>query len=215
MPETKCKICGGSVSVIDDPQIKVQYSLCKTCTFINKQDRYYTTYERENEEYNRHNNTLENKGYVEYLQTIIDSFITPLDIKRNILDFGSGPFPAFKILLEKQNYNVYDYDFFYNKNEEYKNHKYQLITVIEVIEHFHNPLKELDILYSLLEEGGYLLIKTGFRNMDIEPFLTWWYRRDITHVSFFNLDVFKEIEKRYNLKRITHNDKDTIILQKQ
>ena len=141
--------------------------------------------------------------------------VNPLDIKRNILEFGSGPYPALKILLGERGYNVFDFDPFYNNNDDYKNRKYQLITTTEVVEHFTNPLKEFSHLFDLLEEDGYLVIMTRFRTMDIEEFLKWWYRRDLTHISFFNLKTFEYIGNKYDADIVSHNDVNIITMQKK
>ena len=109
---------------------------------------------------------------------------------------------------------MYDFDPFFNKNDEYLNKKYQLITSTEVVEHFVDPLKEFKHLARLLEEGGYLLIMTRLRTMNNEEFLNWWYRRDLTHISFYNHKTFQEIGKKFGLKIISTNNVNVIVYQK-
>lgn len=214
MQETKCVICGSDTKVIYDPQIIVDYDVCEQCGFIYKQKKHHLPHNEEEKRYLRHENTFENKAYVNMFKDMIEEFIEYLYIKRKVLDFGSGPIPVLKKLLQDMKYDVYDYDFFYNPNEEYKDNKYQLIVSTEVVEHFSDPIKEFKHLVDLLEDGGYLLITTYFRKMNDNQFLVWWYRRDITHVSFYNMKTFEYLAKEFNLEIVKHNNKNTILFKK-
>ena len=209
-----CEICKSETHTLNDPQIKVTHQVCNNCGFIYKDKEFHPTWEDESNEYLRHENSIENEGYVNLFKHIIKGYIEGLDIKRKVLEFGSGPNPVFKEILVDSGYDVLDYDPFYNPNEEYKKHKYQLITSHEVVEHFVNPIKEFTELVSLLEDDGYIVLSTYFRDMDEEAFLTWWYRRDITHLSFYNVNVFEELCKILPLKIVKHDSKKIIILQK-
>ena len=211
---TKCKICNSETHQIIDKQITATYNVCDNCTFIYKQKKFHLSYEQEEKEYSRHNNSLENIGYVNMFKKVIDDFIIPLHIKGEVLDFGSGPVPVFVEVMKDYGFSMHDYDAFYNKNDEYKNIKYDLITSIEVFEHFSDPLKEIGHLVSLLNDDGYLLIKTFQRNMDLDEFLLWWYKRDLTHIAFYNNEVFKYLENLYPIKFIKTNDRDVVIFKK-
>lgn len=158
---------------------------------------------------------MENEGYVSIFKDLIRLHIKGLDIKRNVLEFGSGPYPALKILLGNEGYTVFDFDPFYNNNDDYKRRKYQLITSTEVVEHFVDPIKEFKHLFELLEDNGYLVIMTRFRNMDIKDFLNWWYRRDLTHISFYNLKTFEFIANKFDADIVSHNDVNIITIQKK
>ena len=50
--------------------------------------------------------------------------------------------------------------------------------------------------------------------MDIKEFLNWWYRRDLTHISFYTLKTFEEIGKRFGLEIINTNNVNVIIFKK-
>ncbi len=215
MQEIKCVICGNKTKTIYDPQIIVDYDVCEHCGFIYKQQKHHLPHREEEKRYLRHDNSFENKAYVNMFRDMIEEFVEYLYIKGKVLDFGSGPTPVLKKLLEDMKYDVYDYDFFYNPNQEYKENKYQLIISNEVVEHFSDPMKELRHLVDLLEDGGYLLISTYFRKMNDEQFLVWWYRRDITHVSFYNMKTFEYLAKELGLEIVKHNNKNTILLKKK
>ncbi len=210
----KCLICNGETKTLVDKQIKVTYSVCDNCGFIYKDIDYHVNLEEELKMYSFHNNSFESTGYVDIFVDLIKDYITPLNIMGKVLEFGSGPGPVLKELLIKEGYHVFDYDLFFNDNKEYLNHKYELITSTEVVEHFNNPLKEFATLSNLLEQGGYLVIMTRLRTMNTVEFLDWWYRRDITHISFYTLESLKVICNKFDLKIIKTNNTNIIIFQK-
>lgn len=212
---TKCIICNGDTHTITDKRFQAQYDVCEVCEFIYESKEYHISSESERKVYDLHINTMENEGYVNIFKRIMNDFIKELNITRKVLEFGSGPTPIFKQLLEMEGYNVYDYDPFYNDNSSFKDHKYQLITSNEVAEHFTNPLQEFELLTSLLEPGGYLVISTGFRTMDEDAFLNWWYKRDTTHIAFYNMTTFSFLAEKFNLDIIKDNGKNTVAFKKK
>ena len=211
---SKCLICNGKISKLEDKQIKVTYSVCQDCGFIHKDKEYRVDREEELNQYSLHNNSFESVGYVDIFVKLINDYITPLNIMGDVLEYGSGPGPVLKELLIRDGYSVYDYDPFFNDNKEYLKYKYELITSTEVVEHFFDPLVEFAHLSNLLEQGGYLVITTLLRNMSITDFTDWWYRRDATHVSFYTLKTLEIIALRFDLKIIKTNNKNIIVFQK-
>ncbi len=209
-----CLICNSFVKRLDDKQMKVTYSVCLNCGFIYKDKLFHVDREEELKNYSLHNNSFESVGYVEIFEKLIKDYLLPLNIMGKVLEYGSGPGPVLKELLIKEGYNVFDYDPFFNDNIQYLNHKYELITSTEVVEHFYDPLKEFAHLANLLEQGGYLVIMTNLRTMNHTDFLDWWYRRDITHVSFYTMKSLEVIAKRFDLKIIDSNHINIVVFQK-
>lgn len=210
-----CHICGSETTQIEDPQLKVTYSLCEACDFIYKNKEHHISMVEELDVYSKHNNSFESEGYVKMFEDLIEDFIKPLNISGKGLEFGSGPGPVLLELLKQNGLQMYQYDPFYYKSEDYKNYKYNLITTTEVAEHFSEPLKEFKHLASLLNDGGYLVIMTLFRKMDIVDFYKWWYRRDETHISFYNIKTLEYLAKTLKLDIINNNDKNVIVMKKQ
>lgn len=209
-----CMICGDKTSSLDDPQLELSYDVCNACGFIYKQPTFHVGLEQEKARYLEHHNDERNIAYKTYLEQFIQSHISPLKGIKTILDFGSGPTPLLAQLLALKGFEVTDYDPFFHNDLDYQNNTYDLIILTEVLEHIFDPLTALEHLLPLLEKGGKILIMTQFRDMNIEDFLTWWYRRDITHVSFFNNQTFTCIADYLNLEIIENNHKDVILYTK-
>lgn len=208
-----CRICGASTKHIEDKEIKVTYSLCDQCGFIYKNVDHHLNWELELKEYENHNNSFESKGYVLMFENLIDDFIRPLNVSGKVLDYGSGPGPVLKELLLQAGFETYDYDPFFNPNKQYLDHKYNLITVTEVVEHFFTPLNEFRHIKSLLNEDGYLVIMTKLNPPSVNEFLKSSYRRERTHVSFYALKTIQYIAEIFNLEFIRHNNKNIIVLK--
>ena len=207
---TYCKISERQVVTLSNNQTSHTYHYCSNCDLISKDESLYLSKDLEKKRYDTHNNSDE--SYKKYFKRLIDGFIKPLEIE-TILDFGSGPYPVLYHLL-KEDYKVDHYDPIYHNDLKYQEKLYDLIVLSEVIEHIYHPRVELSRLIGLLNQNGYLLIQTQFRTMDLQDFFTWWYTRDETHVSFYNLNTFEVIKELFHLEIIKTNQKDIILLQK-
>lgn len=208
----KCKICKEETYDIYDSQFDIVYYRCKACAFIYEDPKYHHSLKDEHEEYLRHNNSIEDEGYVNMFLKFMNAF-EPYLIGKETLEYGSGPEPVFSQVLRQQGYHVTSYDPFFLPDESYLDRSYDLITSTEVFEHFIEPLEEIEKLLALLKPGGILAIMTQFPKDD-DHFLTWWYRRDPTHISFYTIDTFKYICKCYSLEMLYNNNKDYMILKK-
>lgn len=207
---SNCLICNNETNKLFDPQMKVTYLSCKKCGFISKQKDFFPDKETEKGRYDLHHN--DDDYYRDSFSEVIDDYIAKLDIE-TILDFGSGPYPVLTKLLENK-YDVTMYDPFYYNDLRYLDKLYDLVITSEAIEHFHSPRIELSKIIGLINKNKYLIVMTYLRTVDEERFLTWWYRRDLTHVGFYTLDTFKYIAKLYNLELITSNNKNIVVLKK-
>lgn len=210
----KCILCGSKVEGIFDPQLKLTFYHCLTCEFVYQDQQTHASLDEEKDLYDFHQNSFENIGYVTYLRNFLESHVLPLKKSGRALDFGSGPGPVLYELLKEHFDEVAHYDPFYHPDESYLKQSYDVITSTEVVEHMKDPMKEFARLRSLLKEDGYLVIMTSFRLMDMKEFLTWWYRRDQTHISFYHPKTFAYIAKEVGLEIIRHNEKNVIILKR-
>lgn len=208
----KCKICNSETYELFDEQFDMIYHRCKSCSFIYEDPNHHVSYDVEKNEYDTHNNSIEDEGYVNMFNRFINAF-NPFVDGKDLLEFGSGPEPVFSEVLRRIGFNVTSYDPFYLPDESYLNKQYDIITSTEVFEHFVDPMKEIEGLVSLLKPEGLLAIMTQFPKDD-DHFLKWWYRRDRTHISFYTVETFEYIAKRYHLEIIFKNEKDYMIFRK-
>jgi len=187
------------------------YYRCRECGFIYQDPETHMPSDLEKKEYDRHNNSIDDLPYVNMFKKFQAAFEPYLE-GRVSLEYGSGPEPVFTQVLRLAGYEVTPYDPFYLKDETFKEKTYDLITSTEVFEHFSDPIKEMDLLVSLLKPGGVLAIMTQFPKED-DHFLDWWYRRDPTHISFYTVATFDKLCLKYGLKRMHTNHKNYMVLK--
>lgn len=189
----------------------IEYILDETSNLVQKHARHYVSESEELKRYDTHHNTLEDDGYVDYFSTIISQFIEPNLKAGTILDFGSGQAKILAYLMPKK--TVFSYDLFYFPETNLLKNKYDNIVLIETVEHFQDPLYYFKLLITMLKPQGRLLIHTLFKP-DLSEFGDWWYVRDTTHVSFYDLKVFKYLANKLNLEIVYTNNKNEIVLKK-
>lgn len=208
----ECKLCGNK----DLEKIKIEdkYYYCNNCELIFIERAAEPGYEEEFKAYKSHENTHENKGYVNMFQDFIKEILSEhLDKIEDVLEYGCGPGPVLADLLENRGLNVVKYDPFFYPDVKFEAQLYDLITSTEVFEHFHNPKQEIEKLIKLMKKDSYLAIMTSF-HQGIDHFKEWWYRRDNTHITFYNLATFKYIESEYPLQIVKTNNENSILLKK-
>jgi len=210
-----CKICSASTTSINDNKKKLIYYRCTSCGFIYLDDTFMVDEHREKKQYDQHNNSLENEGYVAMFETFINDVIAPyLKNIQTALDFGSGPEPVFSKLLERRGLKVDIYDFYFSPKKVYEHKKYDLISSTEVFEHLSRPMEILEELVSSLNNNAYVALMTKFPPSNDEEFLAWWYRRDPTHISFFTPKSFEVMAKALGLKVLKILDNNVVVFQK-
>jgi hypothetical protein len=156
--------------------------------------------------YDLHENSIENEGYVNFLSNFVDSALYPYLKKGRLLDFGSGPEPVLKSILEdKYHFEVYIYDYFYAPESSVFKVSYDGITSTEVFEHLWEPVETLKRLKSILKKDGILAIMTLFHPKDQTTFFDWFYIRDPSHVTFYTPKTFMMMAKKVGLEVIYTN----------
>lgn len=119
-------------------------------------------------------------------EDFIQSCVAPYLLQMHTaLDFGCGPTPVLAHLLRNYGLKVDCYDKLFSPVSLSEWRSYDLITATEVFEHLPDPLETLTFLKRYLNPNGFLALMTHFHPNNIDEFNTWWYHRDITHISFF------------------------------
>ncbi len=175
---------------------------CPVCGFIRRDPHSMLDEEQERNRYLLHENTLTNKGYVEYLNRFIDQQVLPnlRESDPKILDFGSGPLPVLSDLLKARGYDVNSYDKYFSTDESYKEDRYDLILLLEVIEHVLDPYSVLSGLVEIMKPGAKIILQTLLVDDRInQEFGTWWYKEDMTHISFYTKESFEILARHLGL----------------
>lgn len=210
----KCKICNHETVQFFDKQLNKTYSHCPFCEAIFLDETFFVTQEKEKSQYDNHNNSLDNKGYVQMFEDFLDFFWNQFEkTPQNALDFGCGPGPVLQTLLEKRGLTCNIYDKFYQPEKIYENNVYDLITCTEVFEHLSNPKETLLFFKKHLNLNGYVALMTLFHTNNEEDFLKWWYRRDPTHITFFTPKTFEVLANMCGFEVVKTDYKRVIVLK--
>lgn len=176
------------------------FTLCGNCQLIFTETRFQLSKSEEEVRYKKHNNSITNKGYVQFLNQAINPTLPFLNREMKGLDFGCGPQPVLAELLKMQGFDCDNYDPIFFPELEIEN-KYDFIFATECFEHFFFPAKEIQKIKNLLKVDGYLIVMTD-RWTKTELFKSWTYARDKTHVSFYHGRTMEFIAKKYSLSKI-------------
>tara|TARA_Y100000296_G_scaffold50505_1_gene57903 strand:- start:36 stop:593 length:558 start_codon:yes stop_codon:yes gene_type:complete len=173
----------------------------------------YLSAEDEKAYYATHKNSIEDEGYVGFLNILLEPLLDLIEQKgeTRALDYGCGPGPTLSVLLEQSGIHCDHYDpFFFPKA---LSPPYDVITATECFEHFHHPEDELRKLVSMLNPSGLLALMTS-RWSTPEKFMHWHYNRDPTHVIFMQEKTINFIEERFGLTCVYRDEKRVVIFQK-
>ncbi len=176
-----------------------EYLTCSVCDLAFAHPDSWLSRDEEFKRYELHENNLEDPGYRNFLTKMCEPMLQRIQPKSKGLDFGSGPGPLLKLMFEEQGHEISIYDTFYAPDTSVFNTSYDFITTTEAAEHLHNPLEELDRLWTSLKAGGFLGIMTSLRMPPLN-FTTWHYIKDETHVIFFSPKTMKWLADHWNAK---------------
>lgn len=211
-----CKICFSPTKVMKNCQFTVHYTYCPHCEVIALDASFTLAEILEKKQYDQHNNTLENSGYVRMFEDFLDFFWEELPSNSpHTLDFGSGPTPVLAHLMTKRGAHVACYDKFYQPDIHFEGKLYELITSTEVFEHLNTPLETLRTLSKCLKPGGILALMTLFHDNSMENFWKWWYRRDPTHITFYTPHTLGVMAHLCDLEFIKTDTKRVIVFKKR
>ncbi|MFU8793237.1 MAG: class I SAM-dependent methyltransferase [Acholeplasmataceae bacterium] len=203
-----CIICGSQTISYQHPKFDMHFHECLTCEAIFKDAKDHITPTDEKNVYDLHENSIENRGYVNYLTNFIESAVIPHVTHKPIiaLDYGSGPVPVLaQILKETFNIPTDIYDPFYAKTPIKDDQTYDLITSTEVIEHVKDPIKIFKQFKKHLKPEGLLAIMTLFHPKDRPSFFNWFYIRDHTHIVFYTPKTLDILAASVGLVMIDNN----------
>lgn len=188
----KCPLCRSKTISDYYNSKKTSYIQCSDCSLVFIPRDQLLSNEEEHARYELHDNSITNNGYVKYLSKIADKLEALNLTQLKILDFGSGKNAVLETVLHQRNIKCYSYDPLYDLGNSNLKFSYGVIVVCEVIEHIYNIYEEINLLSSLLDRGGYLLLRTELL-LDNTDFSSWWYKEDVTHVNFFTPKAINKV----------------------
>ena len=208
-----CPLCRSHLSSIVLGDNDFTYVNCHQCGlfYVNPEDRLPP--EEEKLRYDLHENDPADPDYRNFLSQLFEPLNERLPARSTGLDFGSGPGPTLHLMFEKAGHSMNIFDPFYDHDPSVFDHMYDFITMTETAEHLFNPREEFEKLWSILKPGGYLGVMTKLL-LHPEKFANWHYRKDDTHVAFYQTKTFKWLAGRLNAKLDIQSDR-VIILKKQ
>lgn len=207
----KCSLCGGNLSTFSKDK-KRSFFLCDFCKAIQVNKEDYVSLDLEKSRYEQHRNNSTDQGYLHFIKPVVDYIHENGLLKAKGLDFGAGNNPVISQILKQDGYQIKIYDPFFHNDQEVLKDTFDYIIVCEVIEHFHNPKGEFELLFKLLNEKGKLIIMTHLYD-DSMDFSKWYYKNDITHVFFYTLDTFRYILDNFGFTKLQTENR-LIILEK-
>ncbi len=194
-----CPLCGaGETRPVEGERRSFLH--CQICDLIFESSEYHLSPEEERHRYSQHNNSPDNHGYVKLLSEVLDlirRFGPDEGRGASVLDYGCGPGPVLVDMCREAGYDAYGYDPYFAKELPPKEH-FDVISAVEVWEHFRNPVAEICKLLTLLAPGGLLAVRTLLHGGE-EEFPTWWYNKDDTHLVFYSSRTMNWIANHFHL----------------
>lgn len=196
-----------------DEKRQWDYFQCRQCELVFRDPNTYLIHDEEKKRYQTHDNNIQNQGYVKFLTPVVETLLPYLKKGDRGLDFGSGPGPILDQLFAKHNFDVKNYDPYFDYHPDLLDETYDFITCTETFEHFSIPFKELVAMTACLKSRGYLLLMTEMYK-DLDHFANWGYRMDPTHVCFLNPKGLKWIADKWAYEIISSSGR-IFLLQKK
>lgn len=195
--QSPCPLCDApTVELPNAASTHTRYFHCAVCDLIHLDPAHRLSREEEHNRYLLHENDGTDSGYVNFLKRLAEPVMERLHPGDRGLDFGCGPAPVLSQILTAAGFPCAAYDPFFAPDETLLDKRYDFITCSEVVEHAHDPALMFATLRQMLAPSGILGVMTMFHPGE-DPFADWWYRRDPTHVCFYDEATMRWIGERY------------------
>jgi len=192
-----CPLCHNPAS----PFHKDEFFQCSVCVGIFRAPDYFPSAEREKARYEEHHNDVNDPNYQAFVRPITNRVEQDYSANALGLDFGSGTGPVISKILDDAGYAINQYDPFFSDDRSVLFRRYDYIACCEVIEHFHDPEKEFQLLKSLLKPNGRLFCMTHVYSNEI-VFDNWYYMRDPTHTFIYRKETLNWIRDKFGFTEL-------------
>jgi len=174
---------------------------CTVCGTVFKPPSLFPNLKQEKERYLEHNNNVEDTRYQSFVTPIVVFILEQFETEKVGLDFGAGTGPVISKLLIEKGFKVALYDPFFYPDKSCLENSYDFVICCEVIEHFHDPAKEFQLLRKLLKPEGKLICMTDLLPKK-EKFQKWYYKNDPTHVIFYSQKNINWIKENFDFTQV-------------
>ncbi len=205
MTSPTCPLCN-SIATLFCEKPKHLFYKCTNCDGIFRPKDTFLTAEDEKAHYEKHNNDVFDERYQTFVSPIVNAILQDFSTEAKGLDFGSGTGPVIAKMLTDKGFQVQNYDLFFANDVSLLNQKYDCVSCCEVMEHFHNPYQEFELLKSLLLPKGKLYCKTAVYNHQ-KPFENWYYKDDFTHVFIYQPKTLEWIKSEFHFSNLIIKEK--------
>ncbi|CAN5160524.1 class I SAM-dependent methyltransferase [soil metagenome] len=192
-----CPLCHASATELYHTDGERRYFRCPDCALIHLDPAQRLAPGDERARYGMHRNAAGDPAYIQFLSRLADPLVRRLHPGARGLDFGCGPAPALASLLTNAGFPCAAYDPFFFPEEEPLSRQYDYVACSEVVEHSYDPAETFALFARLLVPGGVLGVMTRFYGHE-KPFGEWWYRRDPTHVCFYDESTMQWVADRHS-----------------
>lgn len=192
MNDKACPLCCSAGNWVSG----TEFLLCNECQGFFRHVRHLPGLEQEKARYETHNNDVNDPGYQAFVSPIVSAVLRDFTPNRSGLDFGAGPGPVISKLLREKGFHIVQYDPFFHNHTALLEDSYDYIVCCEVIEHFHSPDKEFQLLKRLLKPEGRLYCMTCLYSPGME-LGDWFYIKDPTHVFLYQPATLEWIRRNH------------------
>lgn len=181
-----CPVCSEPKSFPYDEDKFRTYHLCSNCSLIYVPREKILSFQDEASRYDAHENDEDSLNYRDYLTQTAKGIWDIVGKKSKGLDFGCGKTVLLEKIFEGHGIEMDSYDLYFHPKEDIWKNKYDFIILSEVVEHLSHPTEVMKKLSKILNRHGRIFIKTKLYPPDPVTFHNWFYKRDMTHVQFFD-----------------------------
>lgn len=181
-----CPICESSKPHKWDSDRGRDFYLCPVCDLVFVPSKFHLSPEEEKERYESGECDDSDPKYREKHEQNVATTLPYLQEGQLGLDFGSGKSDLLARLYTEQGLRMDSHDIYFQYREEIWDKQYDFIVLSEVIQTLYHPLGTMSQLAFILRSHGQFFIKTLFRPVEASAFHEWFYKKDDTHVLFFN-----------------------------
>ena len=198
-----CPLCNNESSMFYQKNDKIYYQ-CRNCYGIFIEPNQRLDKFQEKLHYETHINDVDDIRYQIFVSPITSAILKDFNPQSKGLDFGAGTGPVISKVLKDNGFSIQQYDPFFHNYPHLLEFKYDFIACCEVMEHFHSPEKEFELLKKMLLPNGKLYCMTELYNESIN-FENWYYKNDPTHVFIYHQKSIEFIKEQFNFSDVLIN----------